>query len=393
MNVLNIAIKDIKKMTKEKFQLALVLFMPLFMIFLMGNALKPVFNADKGIQKFQVLYVNEDNGSLGDAFDSFMKNGADKFLEGVPGKPETAESEVLSGKYNAAIIIPSGLSDRVSKGEKAYINVICSGRDAVRDSIVNSIVDSFAKFTGVQMGIIKGYTELANDSNPVEAVQKLASVQEQYGMDFVVSRDAAVSPVKKLSSFQYFTLSMLLFFMLAAGVGLGGGIVSDRADRIYNRISSYPVRDREYILGKILGSLMLTSLQAVIVIVFTSIVFKVDWGTNFLGTGITMILMMLISSSIGLVFSSLVSSAKAVNSVMIIVVWMITFMGGGFTPVPALDPIARFTFYRWGLDSLANFMAGGKITDVLNNLMFLLITVIILWIVGLSLYRRRASHE
>jgi ABC-2 type transport system permease protein len=186
---------------------------------------------------------------------------------------------------------------------------------------------------------------------------------------------------------------MLLFFMLAAGVGLGGGIAGDRTDRIYNRISSYPVRDREYILGKILGSLMLTSLQAVIVIVFTSIVFKVDWGTNFLGTGITMILMMLISSSIGLVFSSLVSSAKAVNSVMIIVVWMITFMGGGFTPVPALDPIARFTFYRWGLDSLANFMAGGKITDVLNNLMFLLITVIILWIVGLSLYRRRASHE
>lgn len=384
MNILNIAINDFKKMSKEKLQLAIVLFMPLFMIFLMGNALKPMFTVDKGIQKFPVLYVNEDKGSLGAAFDSFMKNGADKFLETVEGKAETAESQVLSGKYNAAIIVPPGLSEMVSRGEKAYISVISSGKDAVRDTMVNSIVDSFAKFAKVQMEIIK--------ESP-EAAQNLAAVQAQYGIDFVVSKNASVSPIKDISSFQYFTLSMLLFFMLAVGVGVGGGILDDRTNRIYSRISSYPIKDSEYLMGKILSNLMLTLLQAIIVIVFTTFVFKVDWGTNFLGLGITMILMMLISSSIGLVFSSLVSSSKAINSVMIIVIWMITFMSGGFVPVPALEPIAKFTFYKWGFDSLANFMTGGNISDVSNNLILLLITVIILWTAGLYLYRRRVCHE
>lgn len=384
MNILNIAINDFKKMSKEKLQLAIVLFMPLFMIFLMGNALKPMFNVDKGIQKFPVLYVNEDKGSLGAAFDSFMKNGADKFLETVEGKAETAESQVLSGKYNAAIIVPPGLSEMVSRGEKAYISVISSGKDAVRDTMVNSIVDSFAKFAKVQMEIIK--------ESP-EAAQNLAAVQAQYGIDFVVSKNASVSPIKDISSFQYFTLSMLLFFMLAVGVGVGGGILDDRTNRIYSRISSYPIKDSEYLIGKILSNLMLTLLQAIIVIVFTTFVFKVDWGTNFLGLGITMILMMLISSSIGLVFSSLVSSSKAINSVMIIVIWMITFMSGGFVPIPALEPIAKFTFYKWGFDSLANFMTGGNILDVSNNLILLLITVIILWTAGLYLYRRRVCHE
>lgn len=393
MNALNIALNDFKIMLKNKFTFALLLLMPVFMIFLMGNALKSVFNVNKGIEKFQMLYVNEDNGYIGLAFDGFMKDGADKFIEAVGTNAENIESKVLSGKYNGAIIVPAGLSDKVSRGEVAYINVISSGKDDLRDSIVSSIVDSFTRFTGVQLGIQKGYSEYQNTKNPIEVSQKLLEIHELYGGDYVVSKDVEVSPLKKLTSFQYFTLSMLLFFMLSAGMGVGGGIVGDRVNKIFGRINSYPVSDREYLIGKVAGNLMLCLLQTLFIILFTTFVFKVDWGTNFLGIGIVITLMMLISSSIGLLFSSFVNSEKTLNSTMIIVIWLITFISGGFTPVPALEPIARFTFYRWGLDSLANFMAGGGFMDTVNNLILLLVTVIVLWTAGLYLYRRRVSHE
>lgn len=393
MKVLDMALNELKIMSRNRVTFALLMVLPIFMIFIMGNAMAGVFNTDKGIEKFSVLYVNEDNGTLGKAFDNFINNGAGDFIIPVKGSYDTAEQEVLSGKYTDAIVVPKDLSEKIGNGEKADINVISSGKDTIKDSITRSIVDSFTKYMMTQLAVTKGYSEYVKGADLSQVSQKLSQTQADIGNSFVTTVDAQISDAKKLSSFQYFTLSMLLFFLSTVGMGLGTGIVEDREKKLYSRINSYPVKLSEYLASKILGNMMLSIIQAAVVIVVTKFAFNVDWGTNLLGIGSVIVLMILISSSIGLVFSSLVRTSKAVSAGMTVVLWMVAFIGGGFTPVPALEPAGRLTFYKWGLDSMVNFMGGGSFSSVISNLLMLLTLVAVLWTVGIVLYRRRVYHE
>jgi hypothetical protein len=78
---------------------------------------------------------------------------------------------------------------------------------------------------------------------------------------------------------------------------------------------------------------------------------------------------------------------------MTVVLWILTFISGGFSPIPALEGIGKLTFYRWGLDSITNFMAGGSFLEASGNLMMLSALAVILWGAGIFLYRRRFINE
>lgn len=393
MKIFDMSISEFKIMYRNKVTFILLMVLPIFMIFIMGNAMAGVFSGGKGIEKFSVLYVNEDSGAVGKAFDEYMKNGAGKFVTTVKGSYDTAEREVLSGKYTDAIVVPKDFSDKISAGDNANITIISSGEDRIKDSVTQSIVDSFINYMMTQLAVTKGYNEYVKDYDPSDILQKLAAVQVQMGNSFVVSKDAELSDAQKLNSFQYFTLSMLLFFLMSIGMGVGSSIVGDREKKIHSRINSYPVKPIEYLASKILCNLILSVIQVILVVVVTKLAFNVDWGDNPFGIGAVIILMILIYSSIGLIFSSLVKTSKALSAGMTVLLWMLAFVSGGFTPVPALEPVAKLTFYKWGLDSLINFMGGGSFGAVVSNLLMLLITAAVLWTLGIVLYRRRLYHE
>lgn len=345
MNIITIALNQLKMTIRNK-QIILSIILPIIMIFIMGNALKSVFEANNSIEKFKVLYANEDTGTIGNTFDSMLLNDASKYVEVVKASAKDAREEVTSGKYEVAIAIPKDLSLKVSKGEKCSINVISSGKDEIKDYVVNS----------------------------------LPKLEFQ-------------SDLKKLSSFQYFSVGMLLFFMMTTGIGVGNSIIKERSDKIYTRINSFPVKKSEYLLGKVLSSIIISVLQAVTVMLASTLLFGVNWGTNFIGIAVTLLLIILIASSLGVLFSSIVNSEKALSAGLTIVLWFIAFMGGGFSSFPALEPIGKLTFYKWGFNALANFICGGSFNAVINELIMLTSLMVVLWTAALALFNRRYSNE
>lgn len=305
MNVINIALNKFKRTLQNKVSFILLIAMPVFMIFIMGYALKPAFQTNTTIKK-----------------------------------------------------IPPSVN-----------------------------------FTNTELVISKSYSEYLPQSNNAEEMQKLANQQKSYGNTFTILKLDLQSPLKKLSSFQYFAASMLLFFLLNSGIGIGNNIINERSDKIYMRINSFPVKKSEYLLGQVLGGMLTSILQAIAVILFSTLLFGVNWGNNFIGIAVTLLLMILISSSLGVLFSSIVNSEKALSTGLCIVLWFISFMSGGFSPVPALEPVGKLTFYRWGFDSLAIFMTGGTFKAAASELTFLAIFIVILWTAALAFFNWRSSNE
>ena len=221
MNIINIALNLFKLRIRNKLSFILIILMPILMIFIMGYALKPSFEANNTIKKFKVLYVNEDHGAIGKAFDNMLHNEASKYVDVINTTTTKVQSQIDSGKYDEAIVISNNLSTNVLKGQKCSIKIISSGKDEIKAYVVNSLVNSFVNFTNTQMGILKSYSHNLPQGNITEEKQKLTEVQRTYGNTFTIPKLDLMSPIKKLSSYQYFTASMLLFFMMMSGIGIG----------------------------------------------------------------------------------------------------------------------------------------------------------------------------
>ncbi len=391
MNILSLVLNDLKQTAANKVTLALLLVLPVLMISLLGYAMKPVFQPDKGLKKFSVLYTNQDPGPVGRSLDSFLHSQGGNLLELVPVDSAALDSQVLSGKYPVGISVPPDLSQRLGQGDKSKVEVVSSGRDQVTDKVVRSLLDSFAAYTNTQTALSQGYQNYLpgtqGDTASSRAGQNLARVQSRFGTDFVSVQ--ASGPA--LDPFQFFAATMLVFFLLTTGMGVGTGIINERTSGVMTRINSSPIKRSEYLLGKILSNLVIALVQASGVILFTHYAFQVNWGSSPLSILFILTPVIFISSALGIIFASILSSAKALTSILSIVFWCMTFVSGGFTPVPVLDPVARFTVNKWAFNSLSSLMAGGTLSNITGNLLALFTTALILWLGAIALYQRRLA--
>lgn len=392
MNVITIIKNELKLMIRDKVNLIILLTVPIAMIALMGYALKPFFTVEQnGIEQFELLYANYDNGYIGKSMDEFMKGEGSKYFKLVPPTSKDLEDELASRDIDEAVVIPKGLTDKLSAGKEADIVHLSTGKNTISNIVVKSFLDSFKDEINTSITIETAVREY--DLNAQEVSKILAGMTGNLGNSFVSTRELGSSESTKLGSFQYYSVSMLIFFLLTSGMGLGMGIVNDRTEKLYSRISSYPVTRSQYLLGKALGNGIIGILQAAIIIAFTSLVFKVNWGNNYLGIGIVVIAVLFSSSGLAVILSSRLNSSKALSTALIIIYWAITFISGAFAPVPVFEGIGRFTLNKWAFEAITSFMAGKGVTAAAGYLAMLLSLCLILWLIGIMLYKRRASYE
>lgn len=393
MKILAFTLNELRLFWRSKLDLLLLLFLPPIMIGLMGFALGPIFSGNNAIERFPVIYINQDQGQIGRAFDSFLQNEGSKYLELVDGTGQDPHDLVNRKKYPVAIIVPEELTEKLLKGEQGSIEVFGTGRDVFKENLVNSLIGAFASRYNSQVALTQKYLELMPAIEASTVIDTFDNVTNRYGTDFVRVTNEVSENGQELSSFQFFSASFLIFFLLVSGTGMGSRIINEISDGTYQRIHAYPVKSSQYLLGKILGNGLVAVVQALAIILATRFLFDINWGENLLGLGMTVLLVILISSALAIVLASIVPSAKAVNSAGIIIVWLMTFLSGGFTSFIFSENLAKLTINKWAFDSLKRLMKGASLDGIGQNLVILLGLAIFLWLLGISLINRRMAHE
>lgn len=392
MNILHMMLNELKITSRNRVSLALLLVMPVMMISLMGYAMKPMLTASTSMERFSVLYVNEDQGTVGRAFDQYLRQQSSAFLDLIPATRAEAEEKLQAQQYGMAVVVTEDLSHHLSKGEKGAIQVISRGNDPIQDAVLQAFIDAFVGWSNTQSGMVKSYEALTQKENPLEVAAILTGVHTTYGLDFVQS-EKIQTVNDQLSSFQFFAASMLVFFLLTTGMGVGTSIINERLDKTFMRIHTFPIGHHQYLLSKVLGNAVIGLLQAFSIMIFSSLAFEVHWGDHLLGIGVIILLVIFISSAISVLFSSFLNSTKALTGGLSVVFWFMTFISGGFTTFPVLGGAENFTVNKWAFDALAQLMAGGDMKMIGDSLWILLGTALILWTSGVYLYNRRVSHE
>lgn len=382
MRAVLIAVKDLKVVLRDYKALALIIAMPIILIMILGAALSNMFGTGAGLKSITVAVAGEPGQEPADTFYSVIESEDLRELMQVykAGSEEEARELVRESKVDAAIMIPRTIH--------GAFTVLGNPDNTLHSSVVKALVDTFvsqysAVYNGSQavyhvlsqqmidMGISPDEADKLAGSMAESAILKLAEVTTQSASMFT---RVDQSREEWISSLQYYAAGMTVMFSLFGGMLGTKSILEERDSNTVVRIFSTRVSKTEFIAGKAMGTLMLCLLQVFLLVVFSALAFRINWGDTW-GVIIVSAALALASTGFSMVVAAVSKNQKMADGLSNLGIQVMSALGGCSFPLyffpPFLHTISKFTLTRWGLQSYLLLMEGKTWVDIGRPVMIL----------------------
>lgn len=390
MKLWTIAGFEIRILIRLKVVVLNLFLLPLLLIFILGNALSPLndSNADSTIDQVNVTLVKPaGEASINLGLDAFLQNPEISTVLNIQygSSRETAEADLRSGATDFVLLVPENFETRVTEGMKIHWEYIL-GQDPMKNHVAEMVFDNY-------LDEVNRMQATAIVLGPGSAVKTMNSGTETAGS--YVETASLNEKGKSYSAFQYYAASMLIMFLLYSGLMVNESLHSEIENRTLYRLHSMPVRPLDIFLGKIIGNGVITSLQAAVIILGTQWMYGVEWGSNPLYLFAICVLVVLCSMMLAVVISLLCKSATTAKTVLQIVIILMTFLSGGFQPIPLdlIQKLSQFTINHWALQGFLRIMLDSDPGEIIYHISMLGMVSGVLLLIGMISYRKVGYHE
>ncbi len=301
------SIRDVKSMLE-------MVISPIILILILGTALNSVFEVSN-IGKTAVAYVNYDEGEISSHFEKFLAiDEIDSMLE-VQNVESYEEGLKLvnEGKVRTFIFIDKDYSQQLMSGNSVQIKLYEDKQNVFRTNIVSSVVDSFIS------GANTHYAKTMIGANLDEMSRK--EVIEQIPLSAAGNIPRAMD---------YYTVTMLVFFMMYGALYAVYGIGEDYIDIMRSRLLSTPVGITKQLVGKIVGLVGVVFVQGLVLIAFTGLVYQSNWGNNLLEVLFITLSLAIFAVGMGTLGVIICRDKKVANTVLSTLIPVMTFLSGGY---------------------------------------------------------------
>ncbi len=256
--MIQIIIKEAKDFLRDKSNLFFFMMFPIVLVFLLGNLLSSMDNAEDIIGDVRIHYsIEAEEFADIAAIESFMKGVSD-------------EQNILFEKtedMNASI-------ERAGKDEITSAILFTSnpmeihiyeGTDRIKNRTINAMMNGFSQINKAVRIIVK--------SNPM-ALVNMADGES----DFIIQKDMGI----KRTMLDYYAITMMSMLSLMS-IMLGAMcFMGEYQDRTIHRLKIAPINQVKLFLSKIIGLLPQVVLQIVLMMIVSVFIFGAHFASNFL---------------------------------------------------------------------------------------------------------------
>lgn len=309
MNILSIAIKEMKHDFRDRRTLLFMLGFPIVLMLILGLALTNAFSSEISVGDVKVAVKDATGGGpLSEAFAGFAKEVGKTGVTFEPLKPGANGREEVENNH------VSGYVELTNQG----ISLYGSSRDAIESNIVQ--------------GMLASFTDKYNAAAAVARIEpaKTEMVLATGGSDYI--RELSVDANRTPGSVDYYALAMTVMVGMWAAMGAGALIQGEVLRGTAVRLVIAPIRKSEIFVGKMLGGIISNLLCVMVIILFSKYVFKAYWGHH-MGVVIAVLVSeVIMAMSLGLAGSYLLKGTAS-RGVISLVVQLMSFFGGAYFPI------------------------------------------------------------
>lgn len=366
MNVINLALKDLTQVFRDRKSALFFLAMPLLFTLFFGSVFSGEGEDDPRLPVG--LVIQDEAGILVGSLQSLLETSdtvRPVLLE--RRDEESAAESVADQDLAAALVVPAGFSDRVWSGEPLPLAVITDlasqAGQAARDTIENTIFRFLSAVEAARlsadlsgMGDDRGYREaalaLALDSwqNPPLSVKVEVSGATEDDEQLPNGYDQA-SP------------GMMVQFAMFGVMQSAMVLVLERKSGALERLLTTPIRRWQVIVGHVLAMFLAGLIQMALLVVFGQWALGVDYLREPLAILVMSVAVSLWVAGLGLLISVLSRTEDQAVMWSLIVMMALSALGGAWFPLDitgaAFSAIGNLTPGAWAMRGLQNIVLRG----------------------------------
>ncbi|MBD3348952.1 MAG: ABC transporter permease subunit [Candidatus Eisenbacteria bacterium] len=344
--------KDLRIRLRDRNTLVLMLLLPVALTAIIGFA----FGGDSGISTVEFLVAGTEEDDLISQAAAGLGSGSEMF-QAEPATESAAREAVAAGEKPAAVILPEDLTETVIEGRRAEVVVLSDPASRIKSGIVRELAERFVARLNAGSILSRGVFEtLAEERGLSEAEQRRLG-----GFLFGWARDALEEPRLTVEQRQaerqeidvraYFAPSFAVMFLLFTMLTSAKTIHEEREAGTYSRLMTAPVARTTFVGGKLLGSYLLASIQILLLVLLSSLLFGIRWGSSPIAVVAMSLATAAGASSLALLIASLTRTSRQTDNVGTAFVLIMSLLGGSMWPIEqapeGFRSAARFTFNYW----------------------------------------------
>lgn len=376
MNIVSIIIKAIKQNFRDRKSMFMMVLFPIILILVLGSAFKSSFDTNTDIGTPKVFYSIESKGEASKNIKTYFIDRGKEFkidfikVENI----EKAKEKILSTKEYAGLI-------QMKEDNKIDFFKNNKGEMNLDGSIVESTLDIF-----VQQYNILAEVQKINPS----IIQKIS---EDTKADY--SQVSSISKNKAPSSLDYYAIAEIALIIMYSGMTGLYSMAREKNSKTRARILSAPVKKYDFLFGSTLGGVLVTMIQIFLVIIFSKVVLKANFGSDMITVLAlyTSEIVMAISLGVGLGF--IFKQENVAGGVLNFIIPFIVFLGGGYVPVDGLgskffDLITYVSPVRWINKAIFQVIYNNDYSKVFPAIAVNVITALIFLFIASNLFRKES---
>ena len=368
MRILNLALKDLSHVLRDRKSLLFLVAMPILFTLFMSFAYKSPANAAN--LQLRLAWVDpQPQGRLSQALLARLQSN--ETLAVLPMQVGEAQTALQKGQVDGILQLPANLDDNLQAGTTgtAQVRLIADSTSTKAQSLYQVVRVPIAQLmSAVEIAKLSAETGPApSAAAETEAAFGAAwqgwTKQSQTGQ--VEVEQASARPTDPFGGNPYNQSSpgILVMFAIFGLITSAQILVQERKLGTLRRLLSTAMQPWEIIAGHMLAMFALVFAQSLLLLTFGQLALKVDYLRSPLAVLLVAIAMGLWVASLGLLIGVFAKSDEQVNLISMVCMFIFSALGGVWFPLEgagqAFSMLGKLMPSAWAMDGFQNILIRG----------------------------------
>ena len=405
-----IGIKDLKLVFRDRAALIFMLLAPFLLTIGMGAVSGSFSKGSSGLQKFPVILVNQDGAQIGNALvEVFQSKDLSSLVDPILQEDvATAKKMVDENQAAGAIIIPDGFTDSIIPAAGATtspdvlkVELYSNPTMPTSVGVLKTILEEF--MNQVEVGRVGGQVAVTAliQSGRIQ-VQDAAAVGQALGVSQANASSGSqsialnsVTPSGKAVEFSMLALmapGFALMFLMYTTTNGGRMLLNERNMGTLPRLLVSPTTNTQVLGGKVVGIFLTGTVQMLILIVGTAVMFQLKWGDP-VGVLVLVLAAVLGATGWGMLITAVAKTPGQVAAIGSAIMLSFGILGGSFFSLDFMSSwfqlLSKITPNAWGMDGFTTLALGGTLVDIWQPVLALIAMGALLFAAAVLILNRR----
>ncbi len=374
MRVLDIALKDLLQIARERSAALFLVIMPVIFTIVFGFAFGGFGGNEEVDPRLPVGYLDEDQGALSEPLHTLLRQSqVIRLVEEGDGRSEL-ERAVADDELAGAVFVPAGYGQALLAGETRPLEIVVdSGSNAaitIRGEIQAAAMRlaSAAGAAGLEAEL---YDREVGFGSPDEAESTLSrslnqavTAWEEPPITVAASKATAnAEGDEDENAFAQSSPGMMAQFAIAGLMGAATIMVVERKSGSLRRLLTTNIGRPAILAGHYLAMFVMILVQLVVLALFGQLLLRLDYFGQPAAATLIIVATALFGASLGLLIGALARKEEQVIVFALVLMFVLAGLGGAWVPLEVMpagvQSLARLTPLAWVMTGFQDIVVRG----------------------------------